>query len=106
MTIKAYCDNTPMTISVEYIAIKSGFINLTKYMAKMFKKDNIRVNAISYGGILDNQPEIFLEQYKKRCGIKGMLDSKYLTSTLIYLLSDNRRYINGQNIVVDDGFSL
>jgi len=99
-------EGTDMHSEVEYTTAKHGLIGMTKYMAKMFKKDNIRVNAISPGGILDGQPEPFLSQYKKRCGTKGMIDATDLTGTLIYLLSDGSKFVNGQNIVVDDGFSL
>ncbi len=99
-------EDTPMTTPIEYAAIKSGLIHLTKYMAKYFKGMNIRVNTLSPGGILDSQPESFLKQYKKICLNKGMLDKADLQGTLVYLLSDMSQYVNGQNIVVDDGFSL
>lgn len=99
-------ENTPMTMPVEYAAIKSGLIHLTKYMAKYFKSMNIKVNALSPGGIFDHQPEPFLEKYKENCLNKGMLDNSDLKGTLVYLLSDMSKYVNGQNIVVDDGFSL
>ncbi|MAD40829.1 MAG: flagellin modification protein A [Arcobacter sp.] len=99
-------DNTSMTMPVEYAAIKAGLIHLTKYMAKYFKGMNIKVNTLSPGGIFDNQPKEFLEKYKNECLNKGMLDKSDLKGTLVYLLSDMSRYINGQNIVVDDGFSL
>lgn len=99
-------DNTPMTMPVEYAAIKSGLIHLTKYMAKYFKDMNIKVNALSPGGIFDHQPETFLEKYKEKCLNKGMLDNSDLKGTLVYLLSDMSKYVNGQNIIVDDGFSL
>ncbi len=99
-------NNTPMSMPVEYAAIKSALLMLTQYMAKYFKGMNIRVNAISPGGIFDHQPEPFLESYKKQCLNKGMLDKSDLQGTLIYLLSDMSRYVNGQNIIVDDGFSL
>ncbi len=99
-------DNTPMTMPVEYAAIKSGLIHLTKYMAKYFKGLNIKVNALSPGGIFDSQPEAFLAKYKEQCLNKGMLDKSDLKGTLVYLLSDMSRYVNGQNIVVDDGFCL
>ena len=35
-----------------------------------------------------------------------MLEPKDISSTLIFLLSDKSRYINGQDIIIDDGFSL
>ncbi|SFV68632.1 Legionaminic acid biosynthesis protein PtmA [hydrothermal vent metagenome] len=99
-------NGTSMTTPIEYVAIKSGLIHLTKYMAKYFKGMNIRVNSISPGGILDNQPEPFLQAYKEQCLNKGMLDKSDLKGTLIYLLSDMSHYVNGQNIIVDDGFVL
>jgi len=99
-------NNTEMTMPVEYAAIKSALIHLTKYMAKYLRGKNIRVNSISPGGILNRQPEKFLEAYKKASFDKGMLDPQDLEGTLVFLLSDQSRFINGQNIVVDDGFSL
>ena len=99
-------ENTPMTMPVEYAAIKAGLIHLTKYMAKYFKGMNIKVNTLSPGGIFDNQPETFLVKYKDKCLNKGMLDKSDLKGTLLYLLSDMSKYVNGQNIVVDDGFTL
>ena len=99
-------ENTKMTMPVEYAAIKSGLIHLTKYMAKYFKGMNIKVNALSPGGIFDSQSEFFLAKYKEQCLNKGMLDKSDMKGTLIYLLSDMSKYVNGQNIVVDDGFSL
>jgi len=98
--------NTSMTMPVEYAAIKSGLIHLTKYMAKYFKGMNIKVNTLSPGGVFDHQAKLFLEKYKKECSTKGMLDKSDLTGTLIYLLSDMSKYVNGQNIVVDDGFCI
>jgi len=97
---------TKMTTPVEYAAIKSGLIHLTKYMAKYFKGMNIRVNTLSPGGILDSQPDSFLSAYKEKCSNKGMLDKSDLRGSLTYLLSDMSQYVNGQNIIVDDGFTL
>lgn len=99
-------DGTNMSMPVEYAAIKSGLIHLTKYMAKYFKGMNIKVNTLSSGGILNNQPKEFLEKYNSYATSKGMLDAEDLQGTLIYLLSDMSKYVNGQNIIVDDGWSL
>ncbi len=97
---------TPMTMPVEYAAIKAGVIHLTKYMAKYFKSLNIRVNAISPGGVENGQPAEFIEAYNKECLSKGMLQADDLTGTLLYLLSGASQFVNGQNMIVDDGFVL
>ena len=99
-------ENTSMTTPPEYAAIKSGLIHLTKYMAKYFSGNNIRVNSLSPGGIFDNQNQDFLEAYKKRCLSKGMLNAEDLNGALTFLLSDSSKFVNGQNIIVDDGFTL
>ena len=102
---EVYAD-TPMTMPVEYAAIKSAVIQLTRYFAQYFKGDGIRVNSLSPGGILDAQPEAFLQKYQSYCSSKGMLDTQDISNSLLFLLSDSSKYITGQNIIVDDGFSL
>lgn len=99
-------ENTAMTMPVEYAAIKSAVIHLTKYMAKYLKGSHIRVNSISPGGILDKQPEVFLSAYKKLCANKGMLDPAEITNALLFLIGDMSLNINGHNLIVDDGFSV
>jgi NAD(P)-dependent dehydrogenase (short-subunit alcohol dehydrogenase family) len=98
--------NTPMTMPVEYAAIKSAIIQLTRYFAQYFKADGIRCNTLSPSGILDRQPEAFLDRYNSHCGTKGMLEPQDIVGTLVFLLSDASRYMTGQNVVVDDGFCL
>jgi NAD(P)-dependent dehydrogenase (short-subunit alcohol dehydrogenase family) len=97
---------TEMTMPVEYAAIKAGIIQLTRYFAQYFKTDGTRCNSLSPGGILDRQAESFLEGYASHCGTKGMLEPADLVGALVFLLSDSSRYVNGQNLIVDDGFCL
>ena len=99
-------EGTDMVSPIEYSAIKAGIISITRYLAKYCKGQNIRVNCISPGGIVNTQPESFLEKYRQTCSSKGMLESSDIAGTLVYLLSEDSRYINGQNIVVDDGWIL
>jgi NAD(P)-dependent dehydrogenase (short-subunit alcohol dehydrogenase family) len=99
-------EGTKMTTPVEYAVIKSGLIHFTKYLAKYLKGKNIKVNSISPGGIVDKQPSQFLKKYGECSLNKGMLDRGDLSGTLIYLLSELSEFVNGQNIIVDDGFVL
>lgn len=98
--------NTPMTMPVEYAAIKSAVVHLTKYLASYLKGSGIRVNSISPGGILDAQPEAFLVRYNSYSLSKGMLEPRDLQGALLFLLSNMSQFVNGQNIIVDDGWSL
>lgn len=97
---------TNMVNIIEFAAIKSAIIHMTKYIAKYFKGCNIRANCISPGGVLSNQPKVFLRRYKSFCLSKGMLDPLDLEGALLFLLSDISKMVNGQNIIVDDGFTL
>ncbi|EKO3800297.1 SDR family oxidoreductase [Vibrio harveyi] len=99
-------DNTPMTMPVEYAAIKSAIVHLNKYVVSYINDSRFRVNSVSPGGILDGQPEAFLDAYRKNTHGAGMLNVEEMTGSIVYLLSDQSRYVTGQNIIVDDGFSL
>lgn len=99
-------EGTTMTMPVEYAAIKAALAHLTRYMAKYYAGNKIRVNSLSLGGLRDKQPESFLAAYKRYCLDKGMLEPTDIIGTMLFLMSDGSRYINGQNLVVDDGFTL
>ncbi|WP_251963089.1 oxidoreductase [Salinibacter ruber] len=99
-------DGTDMTSPIEYTAIKSGVVGITEYLAKYLSGTGIRVNCISPGGIENDQPQEFLDRYREDCATEGMLDPNDLTGALLFLLSNQSEYVNGQNLVVDDGWSL
>lgn len=100
-------ENASFTSPVEYSAIKGGLLSLTKYLASYLGKHDIRVNAISPGGVHNNQPESFVSQYSKKTIVgHGMAEPDDLTGALVFLLSDASKYITGQNIVVDGGWSI
>ena len=99
--------DTKMTMPVEYAAIKGGIITLTKYLASYLGKYNIRVNAVSPGGVYDGQPENFVDAYSKKVVLGNrMANADDLTDVLIFLLSDGSKYITGQNMIVDGGWNL
>src|SRR6201988_3797116 len=59
-------EGTEMTMPVAYSAIKGGINNLTRYLAAYYGPSQIRVNAVSPGGIFDNQPKQFVDNYNKK----------------------------------------
>ncbi len=98
--------NTRINPPVEYSAIKAAVINITKYVSSYVNNSKFRCNCISPGGIVDGQPQIFKKNYKNFTNGKGMLNASDISGTIIFLLSDNSLYITGQNIIIDDGFTL
>ncbi|GGY76455.1 oxidoreductase [Marinobacter zhanjiangensis] len=99
-------EDTEMTMPVEYAAIKSGLLHLNRYLTAEMKGTGFRVNSVSPGGILAGQPESFLEKYKSHCSSKGMLDVDDVVGSVNFLLSDKSKYVSGQNLIVDDAFSV
>jgi NAD(P)-dependent dehydrogenase (short-subunit alcohol dehydrogenase family) len=99
-------DQTKMTMPVEYAAIKSAVVHLTRYFAQYFKGNGVRVNCLSPGGILDGQPQQFRDRYDTYANVKGMLDPTDVAGVLLFLLSDASQFMTGQNLIVDDGWSL
>ncbi len=98
-------DGTSMIMPVEYAAIKAAVIHLTRYFAQYCKADGVRCNALAPGGVRDRQPESFQHRYDAHCGTKGMLDPEDVCGALVFLLSDAARFVNGQTLVVHDGFT-
>jgi NAD(P)-dependent dehydrogenase (short-subunit alcohol dehydrogenase family) len=97
---------TDMTMPVEYAATKAGVIGLTRYFAQYYLPYGVRCNALAPGGVRDAQPISFMNAYDAKAGTRGLLDAGDLTGTIIYLLSDASRFMTGQVLVVDDGWSL
>jgi len=97
---------TQMTMPVEYSVVKSGLLHLTRYLAQYYKSLGIRVNALSPGGVFADQPAEFVRRYSAHAKGGQMLQAEDLAGSLIYLLSDASAHVNGQNLVVDDGWTL
>lgn len=97
---------TTMTVDPAYAAIKGGVITLTKYLASYCGKYNIRVNCISPGGVFDNQPPEFVDRYNKKTLLGRMASVSDIANTALFLAADACGYVNGQNLVVDGGWSI
>ena len=91
---------------VTYSVVKSGLIGLTKYLATYWAGNNIRVNAISPGGVFNGQSDEFVERLSQRIPMNRMAYPDEYQSSLLYLLSDASSYLTGFNLVVDGGRSV
>lgn len=98
-------EGTNMTMPAAYSAIKGGVISFTKYLASYYGKYNINVNCVSPGGIYDNQPSKFVDNYIKKVPMKRMASPSDISPAITFLLSDNAKYINGQNLIIDGGLT-
>lgn len=87
----------------DYFFHRGGMINITRYLAKMFSDKKIRANCISPGGLFNNQPKRFLENYCKSVPVNRMANNDDIKGLVVLLASDASAYINGENILMDGG---
>lgn len=100
-------EGTKMTTPAEYAAAKGGEIALVRYFASLFGPYNVRVNAVSPGGIVGPYPQSFLEAYTKHLLLgKGQLQPKHVSGAIVFLASDASEMMTGQNLVIDGGWTL
>lgn len=99
-------NNTEMTMPAAYSAIKGGLNTLTRYLASYYGKYQVRVNTVSPGGIIDNQPKEFVNNYNFKVPMKRMGTPNDIVSAVYYLLADESNYVTGHNLVVDGGWSV
>ena len=98
-------DGTSMANPAGYNASKGGLLQLMRYLATVLAPD-IRVNAISPGGVLRQQPESFQERYRTRTPLGRMATEEDLKGAVAYLSSDLSQYVTGHNLVVDGGWTI
>ena len=66
--------------------LSRGVLNLTRYLATYWAKDNIRVNSLSISGVFNNQEEEFLDAYCRGIPIGRMASSYEYNGALIFLV--------------------
>ena len=96
-------DGLHMSNPAAYAASKGGVVQFTRWCSTVLAPE-IRVNAITPGGIFRNQDPKFVERYESRTPMKRMAHEDDFIGATIFLASDLSKYVTAQNIVVDGGF--
>lgn len=91
---------------VTYSVVKTGLIGLTRYLATYWSNNGVRCNALSPGGVMNGQDDLFTEKLINLIPLNRMANKDEYRSTVQFLCSDASSYMNGQNIVVDGGRSV
>jgi NAD(P)-dependent dehydrogenase (short-subunit alcohol dehydrogenase family) len=90
---------------VTYSVVKTALLGLTRYLATYWTSSNIRVNAISPGGVFNGQPEVFLSKLNQLIPMGRMAQRDEYQGAILFLCSDASSYMTGTNLVVDGGRS-
>lgn len=94
-----------------YGASKAGVVHLTRYIATQYGKDNIRCNGVAPGLILtpaakNNLPEPILDIFAKYNALPYHGEADDIGYTVLFLASDESKFITGQTIQVEGGHYL
>jgi len=98
-------EGTNMANPAAYAASKGGLIQLTRWLSSTIAPD-IRVNAVSFGGVFRNQNNKFVKRYIAQTPMNRMATEEDVKGIIAYLSSDLSKYVTGQDFIIDGGWSI
>jgi NAD(P)-dependent dehydrogenase (short-subunit alcohol dehydrogenase family) len=98
-------EGTSMNSPAAYSVSKAGLVQLTRWLASALAPE-IRVNCVSPGGLLRAQDPFFINRYVKRVPLQRMGEENDVAAAVSFLVSEDSKYMTGQNLCVDGGYTL
>ena len=93
-----------------YCAAKAGVIGLTKSAAKELASRGITVNAVAPGFIKTEMTDVLKDDIKKaimeNIPMKAFGETEDIANAVVFLASDEAKYITGQTLHVDGGMAM
>ena len=86
-----------------YAVTKAGVIHLTKYLATLWARHNVRVNALSPAGVFRNHDPAFVKKLSTCIPLGRMATINEYKGAVVFLASDASSFVTGHNLVVDGG---